>query len=121
MNLDDSLRDKVMVNGAFEETAQMAQGIKFALRRGKNWELLPPESKEALEQIASSIAMLLTGDAYEPKHWHLIASYARVRDKALEAKSLESGVAQAARTRVNLFDPAPRAMRPAIEDTDAAS
>jgi hypothetical protein len=119
MNLDDSLRDKVASNGAFEETAQLAQGIKFALRRGKNWELLPPESKEALEQIASSIAMVLTGDPNEAKHWNRIAIYARVRDKALT--TLESSVAQAARTRVNLFDPAPRAPRPMIEDTDAAS
>jgi hypothetical protein len=114
MNLDDSLRDKVMTNGAFEDTAQLAQGLKFALRRGKNWELLPPESKEALEQIASRIAMILSGDANDAKHWNRIAMYARVRDKALTpTPTLESSVAQAVRTRVNLFEPAtPRIREP---------
>jgi hypothetical protein len=108
----------VVTNGAFEETAQLAQALKFAIRRGKNWEPLPPESKEALEQIASRIAMILNGDPNEAKHWNRIAMYARIRDKALTP--IESSVAQAVRTR--MFEPAsPRAMRPVVEDSHEAS
>jgi hypothetical protein len=99
MNLDDELRTKTTANGPFEDVAQLAQGIKFALRRGRNWEPMSPESKEALEQIASRLAMILTGDPNEAKHWNRIAMYARIRDKALEQTSLESGVTRLARLR----------------------
>jgi hypothetical protein len=106
VNLDDELRNKITVNGPFEDVAQLAQALKFAMRRGKNWEPMPVESKEALEQIASRLAMILTGDANEPKHWNRIAQYARVRDKALEQSSLESGVTRLARLRARDIPPA---------------
>jgi hypothetical protein len=106
MNLDDELRTKTTVNGPFEEVAQLAQAIKFAMRRGKNWEPMAVESKEALEQIASRVAMILTGDPNEPKHWNRIAMYARIRDKALEQTSLEGGVTRLARMRARDMTPA---------------
>jgi hypothetical protein len=102
MNLDDSLREKQITNGPFEDTAQLAQALKFAIRRGRNWEPMPPESKEALEQIATRLAMILNGDPNEPKHWNRIALYARLRDKALEAKTLENSVAATARQRTQV-------------------
>jgi hypothetical protein len=106
MNLDESLHGKY-----FEDLAALAQGLKFAFRRGKNWEALQPESKEALELIASSLAQILTGDASDVKRWADISLLADLRRKALEG-SLEKSIAQTAQARVinpkNLFDPAPR-------------
>jgi hypothetical protein len=103
MNLDDSLRDN-----CFDDTAQLAQGLKFALRRGKNWEAMGPESKEALELIATEIAKILTEVGDEAQQWNNIAFFARIRGKALEG-SLEKTIAQTAQARVinpkNLFDP----------------
>ena len=84
MNLDDSLRDKIRTNGAFEDVASLSQAIKFVLRRGKNWETMPPESKEALELSATSIARILTGDHLEPNHWSTLATYGWMRGNALE-------------------------------------
>jgi hypothetical protein len=100
MNLDDSLREKQMENGPFEDMAQLAQALKFALRRGKNWEALPPESKEALELIATHFAKILSGDASTPKHWDSIAILARLRGKALQAVALENSVSRIGRQRI---------------------
>jgi hypothetical protein len=102
MNLDDSF-------DPFEDMAQLSQAIKFAFRRGKNWEVLPPESKEALELIATDLARILVGNLGEPKHWDDIAALARIRNKTLEQKTLETSVAQVAKQRINLFEAAPRA------------
>jgi hypothetical protein len=106
MNFDDSLRDN-----RFDDTAQLAQGLKFALRRGTNWEAMGPEQKEALELIATEIAKLLTDVGDEGKQWNNIAFLARIRGKALEG-SLEKSIAQTAQARVinpkNLFDGPPR-------------
>jgi hypothetical protein len=116
MNLDDK---------AFEDMSQLSQAIKFAFRRGKNWEGLPPESKEALELIASSVAQILSGAASDAKHWTDITILTRIRSKALEPPTLESSMAQIARQRTApgaLFDPPPRpAMRPLVEDDHEAS
>lgn len=99
MNLDDSLRDEAAANGPFEDTAQLAQAIKFVFRRGKGWEALPPESKEALEMIATSIARILAGDATDFGHWNTVAINARQRAKGLDQKGLEGSVAAVARLR----------------------
>jgi hypothetical protein len=95
MNLDDSL---------FEDMSALAQGLKFAFRRGKNWETLPPESKEALELIASSLAQILTGNPSDARRWVDIATLANLRSKALEKSVVQARVINPK----NLFDPAPR-------------
>jgi hypothetical protein len=108
MNLDERMRDKQITNGPFEDMAQLAQGLKFALRRGRNWEPMPPESKEALELIATRIAKILTGDPNDARHWNDLVILAQIRSEALEAKTLEKSIAQTAQARVitpkNLFD-----------------
>ena len=38
------------------------------MRRGRNWESLPNQSKEALEMIATKVARILNGDATDPEH-----------------------------------------------------
>jgi hypothetical protein len=111
MNLDERMRD----NGPFEDMAQLAQGFKFALRRGKNWETMGPESKEALELIATRLAKILVGDPNEAKHWTDIAALALLRGKALE-NSLEKSVAQTAQARVDLFKAQPRVIARAIDE-----
>lgn len=84
MNLDETLRDKQVTNGPFEQTSELAQSFKFLMRRGPNWDDLPMDSKEALELIASHLAKILHGDHLQPKHWNDIATLARIRGKALD-------------------------------------
>jgi hypothetical protein len=111
MNLDDTLRENQIVNGPFEDMAQLAQALKFAMRRGRNWEPLDASNKEALEQIASRLARILSGDPNAAMHWDHIAATARLRGKALEQKTLENSVAATARQRINLFGENPPRLR----------
>ncbi len=108
-NLDDILRDKIITNGNFGDMSGLAQGFKFVLRRGKNWEPLAPAGKEALELIAARIAMILSGDPNSADHWNKLAMYARLMGKELETqpKSRLSEI-NAARERVGIkvMDPA---------------
>jgi hypothetical protein len=78
--------EKVTINGPFEETAAFAQILKTAFRRGRNWEALSHDAKEALEQTATSIARILNGDAGELKHWDRAADYLNLRAAAIKDK-----------------------------------
>ena len=59
MNIDDLLRDKEATHGNFDDTATVAQTLKAVMRRGRNWESLPNQSKESLELIATKVARIL--------------------------------------------------------------
>jgi hypothetical protein len=89
--LDDTLRAKQKAYGPFEDGAQLAQALKFAMRRGKNWDNLPMESKEAIEMICTMLSRIGTGDASDPKLWNAAAGFFRLRANALG--SLEGAMA----------------------------
>jgi len=91
MNLDDDIRAKQIVNGPFEDMSQLSQALKYALRRGRNWEASPPESKEALELIATHLAKILVGDPSVSKHWNDMATLARLRGRVLEQSEPKTG------------------------------
>lgn len=57
--------------------------MKMLLRRGKNWDALPNESKESLENVATLLGQILTGDAEDSQHWDHAAGYFRLRAIAL--------------------------------------
>jgi hypothetical protein len=106
MNIDDLIKDKETTHGHFDDTATIAQTLKAIMRRGRNWESLPGPSKEALEQIATSVARILNGDAADPEHWNTIAGYARLRANAfapayrrpaIASDDVESGISSIAR------------------------
>lgn len=104
MNIDDLLRDKETTHGNFDDTATVAQTLKAIMRRGRNWESLPNQSKEALELIATKVARILNGDATDAEHWNDIAGYARLRANAFApaykrpaADDVEGGIASIAK------------------------
>jgi hypothetical protein len=93
MNLDDQLRDRQNINGVFEDTAAIAQALKMLVRRGRNWDALSNEGKEALENVCTLIARILTGDGTEPEHWNSAAGFMRLRGAALNS-NLEAGISR---------------------------
>jgi hypothetical protein len=93
MNLDDQLRDRQNTNGVFEDTAAIAQALKMLARRGRNWDTLSNEGREALENVCTLIARILTGDGADPEHWNNAAGFMRLRGAAL-ASSLEAGISR---------------------------
>jgi hypothetical protein len=54
--------------------AGIAQAMKFQIRSGLGWNDLSPASKEALDQIATSIARTVSGDGV---HWDGIIGFAQ--------------------------------------------
>ena len=108
MNLDDELRNKTVTNGNFGDQSQLAQGLKFALRAGKNWNPLSMAGKESLELIQTSVARILSGDPNEAGHWNEIASLARMMGKDLEiSRSNRTAEINAARERAGIKTMAP--------------
>lgn len=58
----------------FLDVGAIAQALKFQIRSGKQWDDLTPAAKESLDQIATLIARIVSG---ESSHWDTIASYAQ--------------------------------------------
>jgi predicted NBD/HSP70 family sugar kinase len=75
--------DKTISHGHFEDTSRIAQALKTAARAGRNWETLPPDGKEAVEQALTRIARIVSGDAANVKHWNAAADYLRLRASGL--------------------------------------
>lgn len=63
-------------HGPFEGSAALAQKLKGGYRDGWGWGRLSYGQREALEQIASKIARILTGDPNHLDHWDDLAGYA---------------------------------------------
>jgi hypothetical protein len=93
--IDDMIKDREASHGAFQDTAGIAQALKATLRLTKNWDGLPAESKEALEQAATQLSRILTGDANAADHWNKAAASLRLRGLALGGPeaSVEAGIA----------------------------
>ena len=94
MNIDDLLKDKEATHGLFDDTATIAQTLKAVMRRGRDWENLPPASKEALELIATKAARILNGDATDRR-----ALERHRRLCAAQSERVRSGVSPAGRRR----------------------
>lgn len=85
--MTDVLIERAKTHGDFYDVAAMAQELKDALRRGKNWKVLDDTQREALQMIASKIGRILAGNPHDVDHWRDIAGYARLIEMALSAYS----------------------------------
>ncbi len=81
--IDDMIKDMETANGPIAGVAALAQTLKGAMRGGRNWDGMPPEAKELLEQAATKLARILNGDAADPSHWNGAAACLRLRAMAL--------------------------------------
>lgn len=81
--MTDILDERQKTHGDFDLTAMIAQELKDALRRGKNWKTLDDTEREALEMIASKIGRILSGNPHEVDHWRDIAGYAQLIERWL--------------------------------------
>lgn len=60
----------------FVGIARISQDIKDVLRHSQNWPGMPADQREALEAIATGMAMILNGQANKPVAWNEIAEQA---------------------------------------------
>lgn len=79
-NIENTLEARGSRYGAFKDQAEVAQTIKKAFQTGRNWDKLAPDSKEALETIATKISRILHGDPEYADSWHDIVGYAKLVD-----------------------------------------
>lgn len=74
----------------FSHVGTIAQALKHQIRSGMGWEDLSPASKESLDQIATLIARIVSG---EHQHWDAIISYAQaVRPGEAPTADLERNI-----------------------------
>jgi hypothetical protein len=81
--MTDILNEREKTHGDYYRVAMMAQELKDAMRRGKNWKALDDTQRETLELIATKIGRILSGDPHEVDHWCDIAGYATLIERWL--------------------------------------
>lgn len=81
--IDTTLAERGTRYGEFPDHARITQGIKVAMGRGRNWQALPLDMKEALEMVAHKIGRILNGDANYVDSWTDIIGYTRLVEKRL--------------------------------------
>jgi hypothetical protein len=68
--------ERARTHGDFAKTARVSQLIKRALAAGPSYATMPPESREALDCIATKLGRIACGDADFEDHWRDIVGYA---------------------------------------------
>ena len=81
--MTDILDERQKTHGDFDLTAMIAQELKDAMRRGKNWSEMDDTEREALEMIATKIGRILSGNPHDVDHWRDIAGYAALIERWL--------------------------------------
>lgn len=89
--MSDILDEREKTHGDYYRVAMMAQELKDAMRRGKNWKTLDDTQRETLEMIASKIGRILSGNPHEVDHWRDIAGYAALIERWLTARTASGG------------------------------
>jgi hypothetical protein len=83
MSVEKTISERKSTHGDFYTQASSSVRIINALEGGKNWRWMEADQKEALILIAVKLGRILTGNAYEPDHWHDIAGYAQLVENRL--------------------------------------
>ena len=87
--VEDTLTERGKNYGDFSDNAQIAQDIKFAIRKYVDAHPVAIEAymEEALDLIATKIGRLLSGNPYHVDGWHDIAGYATLVEQRLNKRS----------------------------------
>ena len=64
--------------GGFINNASIAQRIKSTMHSAPNWTEMSYDKREALDQIASKIGRILTGDPEYVDNWHDLQGYPKL-------------------------------------------
>jgi hypothetical protein len=93
MDLNETLIARGSVHGKFEEHASCAQKLKQRIRAclvefGKPPDHLTDLQQEALDMICHKIGRIVAGDPSHTDHWHDIAGYATLAERATHDANL---------------------------------
>ncbi len=77
-DINATLIDRGSRYGSFLDQSTIACNIKEAMAKGRNWTVLAPDQREALDMIAVKIARILNGDANYEDSWVDIVGYSKL-------------------------------------------
>ena len=89
--IHDTLAQRGGQYGSFEEQGKIEQHIKFAFQMTPNWCKLRPDSKSALEMIATKISRILKGNPELHDSWFDIVGYAQLVADRIEKEQNDVG------------------------------
>lgn len=83
MNVNDLLAERGRTHGHFPEHAAITQNLKDWCRAQRNWSILTPAQREALDMIAHKIGRILAGDPNFEDHWADISGYSTLAEQEI--------------------------------------
>jgi hypothetical protein len=83
ITMDSILEHRRTTHGDFTDDADLAQGLKSLMRQSKNWDNLRSFQAEALDNMATKIARILSGDPNFPDHWRDLQGFPRLVEERL--------------------------------------
>ena len=83
MSLDITLAERKYRYGDFSTHAELAMGLKFAMRSHPRWENLRAIQMQALDIIMDKVGRIINGDPDYVDNWHDIQGYAKLVEDRL--------------------------------------
>jgi hypothetical protein len=77
-NIDVLLAERGKVHGDYTEHAQITQDLKQVVYKARNWSVLSPVQREALDMLTHKMGRILAGDPNHRDHWDDISGYSRL-------------------------------------------
>lgn len=77
-NIDVLLAERGKVHGDYTEHAQITQDLKQVVYKARNWPVLSPVQREALDMLTHKMGRILAGDPNHRDHWDDISGYSRL-------------------------------------------
>jgi Domain of unknown function (DUF6378) len=78
MKTKDLLGEREKTHGSFYQNANIAQTIRWLFREQIGWQTASMRQREALDQIATKLSRILSGQPDFADHWKDIAGYAEL-------------------------------------------
>ncbi len=82
MNAEALLEERGTTHGSFTENAIYGQELRSLFRSAVGWTAMPPVQREALDNIATKLSRILSGQADFSGHWEDVEGYARLAREA---------------------------------------
>jgi hypothetical protein len=83
ITMDSVLAERRTTHGDFGDDADLAQGFKNLMRQSRNWDNLRTFQAEALDNMATKIARILSGDPHYPDHWRDLQGFSKLVEERL--------------------------------------
>ena len=78
MQTTDLLQTRQSTHGDFHENAIYAQQLRALFRTSPKWPQIHPVQREALDNLATKLSRILSGQAECRQHWEDVAGYAHL-------------------------------------------